>query len=159
MTEPGKTAIDAASYPMLAADAAKRRGRYFLTLRGLDNVGIDPAGQLHNPHGLPEEAVCRALEDWLTKRRQRGTAIATRAAATRAKRRQRKVEEAAKRFRTNGGLFGPADRCEICHKKLTDPEAIRVGIGPECWQDVLRQATGPHEVTLSAGKVSLTGLP
>ena len=33
-----------------------------------------------------------------------------------------------------------ADKCRKCGKRLTDPESIKRGFGPECWY----QLTGQH---------------
>lgn len=35
-------------------------------------------------------------------------------------------------------------RCQKCGKKLTDPESIKRGYGPECWETISGQIYSPQ---------------
>ena len=83
----------------------------------------------------PDEIV-RAIYTALTGRRERRRESAARAAVTRAKRRQLKVERVVQRYRETGVLT-PSKKCRICGRALDDYESIQRGIGSECWQGVL----------------------
>ncbi|MBR0778733.1 hypothetical protein JQ625_28230 [Bradyrhizobium diazoefficiens] len=69
------------------------------------------------------------------ERKQREEAIA-RGVAKRAKRREQKFREAVQALRDNA--LRPMSYCRCCKKDLTDPASIARGIGPECWEHVLK---------------------
>jgi hypothetical protein len=104
----------------------------------LYDVGILADGSLHNPNGYPEDEVRRRVEWANEQRRLRRSNGARKAAATRSKRRERRVYAVVEKLKA-GGKLPPASRCVICTKLLTDPESIERGIGSDCWQDVLHR--------------------
>jgi hypothetical protein len=69
------------------------------------------------------------------KRRSDG---ARKAAATRARRKELRLAEIASYWQETGRLPGPLPACSLCGRKLTEPESIKRGIGPECWEGVLK---------------------
>jgi Family of unknown function (DUF6011) len=56
---------------------------------------------------------------------------------TRARRREQRIWQAADAIRKGAGIGRRGD-CYCCGKLLTDPISIERGIGPECWEHVLR---------------------
>jgi hypothetical protein len=64
--------------------------------------------------------------------------IAKEAAATRARRREKKIDTVALKVSVQGNV-GPRSTCACCGKALTDPESIQLGIGPECWRVILQR--------------------
>lgn len=87
---------------------------------------------------VPERELVEALVLANRRLNERRSASAKKAAQTRALRRERDVADIAKQWAA-GKRIGPRTHCDICGKGLTDPKAIERGIGPECWQDVLRE--------------------
>jgi hypothetical protein len=83
----------------------------------------------------PEEIV-RTIYDALKRERERRRESAAKAAVTRAKRRQLKIDLVVQRYRETGVLT-PSKKCQICGRALDDHESIQRGIGSECWQGVL----------------------
>jgi uncharacterized protein DUF6011 len=55
------------------------------------------------------------------------------------RRREDRIYEAADAYRQGNGI-GNGTTCYICSRRLTDPPSITRGIGPECWEGVLRLA-------------------
>jgi Family of unknown function (DUF6011) len=106
----------------------------------LFDVGIERDGTLINPHDYPKDIVRAAVTAADARRYERQSNAAKKAAATRAVRRELKVNKAADRIRTYSGI-GARRTCFICGKGLSDAISINRGIGPECWQDVLTQIT------------------
>jgi hypothetical protein len=100
------------------------------------NVGFRKDGTLHNPNGYPDDEVRAAVAAAEERRHQRRQEGAAKAAATRRRRQERRVYEVAQKIAT-GGTYGPARRCVVCLKGLSDPESIDRGIGSDCWQGVL----------------------
>lgn len=70
------------------------------------------------------------------RERQRREEAIARGVATRARRREKDFREAIQALRDNA--LRPADHCRCCKKPLTDPPSIARGIGPECWEHVLK---------------------
>jgi hypothetical protein len=110
----------------------------------LHNVGILADGTLHNPNGYSPDIVRQAVEAANAHGHLRRSEATKRAGKTRAVRREKRVAEAAKCILAGIGI-GEATRCQICLKDLSDPESIKRGIGPECWQDVLALVTEKKE--------------
>jgi hypothetical protein len=75
-----------------------------------------------------------------TTDRERRSAAAKLAAATRAHSRQQVLFRVVRRLR-EGGTFTPAEFCEICGRWLDDRQSKARGIGPECWWHVLAGLT------------------
>ncbi len=117
---------------------------HFIPHKGerLFSVGILPDGTLWNPNRYPEDLVREAVFEADERRRQkiaenRGRG-AKKAAVTRARRREMELLTVAKKMLRDEKI-GPALRCVLCFKALTDPLSINRGIGPECWQHVLQR--------------------
>jgi Family of unknown function (DUF6011) len=70
------------------------------------------------------------------RERQRRERAIARGVATRARRREEKFREAVQALRDN--KLQPAGFCRCCAKFLSDPASIERGIGPECWEVVLK---------------------
>jgi hypothetical protein len=105
----------------------------------LFNVGILADGTLHNPNGYDEalvrEAVRRADERW----HARCSAAARKAAITRQRRLEKRIHEIARELKDNRWkMRGPRPNCFVCGKGFSDGESKARGIGPECWQRILR---------------------
>lgn len=98
-------------------------------------VGILDDGTLHNPNGYPDELVRAAVLAADADDHERRSQAARKAAVTRRARTERLVYQAAKQLLA-GRRFGPAAKCVICRKGLSDDASIERGIGSECWQDV-----------------------
>jgi hypothetical protein len=101
----------------------------------LFDVGILDDGTLHNPNGYPDEIVRNAVLAADARRHERRSKAAKKAAITRARRQERRVQQAAERILEKD--IGPRAHCYICGRHLTDEVSIRRGIGSECWQGVL----------------------
>ena len=104
--------------------------------RRLEEVGIYADGTLRNPHGYPEDDVREAVMDAVARWRANRSEAAKKAAATRARRRELLVHQIARRIVER--TFEPGQHCALCRRGLTDPASQARGIGPECWEDVLR---------------------
>jgi hypothetical protein len=105
------------------------------------DVWIEPDGSLHNPFNhQPEELVRTAVLEADAKKTERMANAAKQAVATRKRRREARIHEAAKRYLSERGV-GKQTHCYCCHRVLTDPESIDRGIGPECWEHVLYHVT------------------
>jgi hypothetical protein len=102
----------------------------------LREVGVLGDSSLHNPNGYPADLVREAVAAANDRRRRRRSEAATRAAETRRRRTDKLVYDTAARIMA-GERLGPAARCCICRRALSDPQSIRRGIGSECWQSVL----------------------
>ncbi len=85
----------------------------------------------------PSDIIARAVYDALARRHARRSAAATRAAATRAQRRERRVYQVAKAIYEDDRDDVVTSHCRICGRGLADPESLSRGVGSECWQDVL----------------------
>lgn len=107
----------------------------------LFDVGILADGTLHNPNGYPEDVVRCAVQAADARRHERHSQAATKAAVTRASRREKKITQAVKRLMAGLAALDdakPHNNCRICGKSITDADSRLRGIGPECWQDILR---------------------
>ena len=100
------------------------------------DVGILDDGSLHSPNGYLESAVHAAVLAADTRKHERRKQAAKKAAVTRARRRELKVDWIARRI-VEKQQTGPQSHCHICGRGLSDPPSIERGIGSECWQDVL----------------------
>jgi hypothetical protein len=94
------------------------------------NVGLKDDGSLYNPHNYSEETA-RAAIAYEAER------IAQQAAATRQRRYQQRIHSIAKQILEEDGI-GERHSCALCKKVLTDPISVKRGIGPECWDRVMR---------------------
>ena len=101
----------------------------------LESVGIFADGTLHNPRGYPERDVREAVLAAVERRKARRSAAATKAARTRAGRREHLVHQIARRIA--GHRFEAGVHCAVCRRALTDPASQARGVGPECWEDVV----------------------
>src|SRR6185312_10271529 len=95
------------------------------------NFGINRDGSLHNPKNHPEHAIRAIIDKEEERRRQVRVDGAKRAAVTRARRREARINQVANDIRTGKGI-GNTTECVICEKSLTDVESQMRGIGPEC---------------------------
>jgi hypothetical protein len=100
------------------------------------NVGVEQDGSLFNPNGYPEDKLRLVIERVFEEKHKRRSAGAKKAAVTRAKRVEAKLYEVVQRLK-DGGTFLTAAECEICGKRLDDPQSRARGIGSDCWQRVL----------------------
>lgn len=105
-----------------------------------DDVGIRPDGTLYNPNGYPENEVRAAVLAAEERQRERRSKRAKMAAETRRLRRERLVHITVQRILA-GHPIGPRANCAICRRCLDDPQSVHRGIGPECWQDIMRDVT------------------
>jgi hypothetical protein len=130
--------------PRLAMSALDREypgrlGWRWISVAGehFSGVGIFTDGALDNPRGYPETRLYPVLL-WAvadTARQQReGVA---RGVAKRKARRESRIAQAVAAHLAGRGI-GDRRRCYICDKHLTDPVSIARGIGPECWDNILR---------------------
>lgn len=103
----------------------------------LYDVGILPDGTLHNPRGYPDDQVRMAVLAANARRHERASVSAKKAGATRRLRQKRRVYDIARQI-SEGHIYGPLSHCFICGRHLDDPQSIERGIGPECWQGVLK---------------------
>jgi Family of unknown function (DUF6011) len=94
------------------------------------NVGLKDDGSLYNPNNYPEDKA-RAAIAYEAER------IARQAAATRQRRYQQRIHSIAKQILEADGI-GERHCCALCKKALTDPTSVKRGIGPECWDHVMR---------------------
>lgn len=124
-------------YPRLAKYLTRHGSANYLRAGSYTHIGIDRDGTLLNPNGYPEAAVFQALEEALQRRHDWRTDAAKRAAVTRARRREKRIADAAARY-TAGNSIGPRETCVVCRKTLTDPVSISRGIGSDCWQEILK---------------------
>ena len=93
-------------------------------------------GTLRNPRGYPERDVREAVLAAVELRKARRSAAATKAAGTRARRREHLVHQIARRIAER--RFEPGVNCAVCRRAPSDPASQARGIGPECWEDVVR---------------------
>jgi hypothetical protein len=101
------------------------------------SVGIEADGTLWNPNGYPEDRVRELVAGALEREHQRHEEAIKRGVAKRKRRRETRIHEAARKLLIKAGI-GDSDRCYCCNKLLSDPVSMRRGIGPECWEIVLR---------------------
>ena len=104
----------------------------------LFKIGILADGTLHNPNGYPDDVVRAAVLAADARKHDRRSRASKKAAATNSERRTLKVRIIARRL-VVGQATGPASRCYVCRRKLTDQLSKSRGVGSECWQDVLSQ--------------------
>jgi hypothetical protein len=103
-----------------------------------NNVGIERDGRLWNPNGYPEERLRPVVEYFVNKELEERAAAIKRGVEKRKQRRLSRIAEAAHKLRTQAGI-GDRLSCYCCSKALTDPVSIKRGIGPECWEHVVRR--------------------
>jgi Family of unknown function (DUF6011) len=103
-----------------------------------ERVGIERDGSLWNPNGYPEERVRPIVEYFVNQKLVQRVAAIKRGVETRKRRRLTRIAEAAHKLRTQAGI-GDRLCCYCCNKAFTDPVSIKRGIGPECWEHVVRR--------------------
>lgn len=91
--------------------------------------------------GITERTALEALVSANRRQHERRSKAASKAADTRARRRERLVYEVAQRLK-DGGTLTPSARCIFCRRALSDAESRARGIGAECWQGALKVAEG-----------------
>ena len=101
------------------------------------DVGILADGLLFNPNGYPGDVVRAQVLAADERKRQRRSDRAKKGAATRARRRASRTHQVALAV-AKGLKTGPRSKCWVCGRKLDDPTSKGIGIGSECWQEVLR---------------------
>jgi hypothetical protein len=128
-----------------------RKYRWVRTKLGVvfHDVGILADGTLHNPRGYPEDAVRAAVLATIEEQAQERSQAAKKAAATRTRRRERKIYEIIKKLEL-GHKYGPAQHCVVCGKWLGDPESIERGIGSDCWQQIINRVVPELKSKLAA---------
>lgn len=99
-------------------------------------VGVNDDGSVWNPNNYPEDVVRAAVAGADQRRREARSASAQKAAATAKRRREKRVHEIAKAIVAGADMS--STKCRLCRRALTYPEAIKRGIGSECWENVLR---------------------
>ena len=102
-----------------------------------NEVGIAEDGELINPNNYPEAQVRGGHRARLRNAAEKRKVAGTKAAATRKRRHDLKVDQIAARI-VAGHRYGPNDHCASCGRTLSDQESIERGIGSECWGDLLR---------------------
>jgi hypothetical protein len=124
------------------------------------DVWIEEDGSLHNPNQYPDEelvrvAVLRADAQQVAQK----TKQIERAVATRRKRQEARIHQAAKLILSEIGI-SKQNNCFCCHKGLGDSASIERGIGSECWQHVLvAMESGTTETPVSDDGVYALLLP
>ena len=83
----------------------------------------------------PDE-ITRGIYEALRRRREKARQAAKKAAVTRARRRELKVQKVVQGYLETGKLF-PTKKCRVCGRALNDSESIARGVGSECWQDIM----------------------
>jgi hypothetical protein len=68
----------------------------------------------------------------------------------RRERREKLIYEAAEAIRARKHI-GERHSCYCCQKRMTDPEFIARGIGPECWQHVLDRVQAYQDARATQG--------
>jgi len=101
----------------------------------LCSIGILDDGTLHNPNSYPEDIVRAAVLAADARKHDRRSMAAKKAAGTRKSRQQKKIAQIARRILAGMGI-GKRNHCEICGRRLDDPESVARGVGSECWQEV-----------------------
>jgi Family of unknown function (DUF6011) len=119
------------------------------------SIGIEADGSLWNPNGYPEDRVRELVTGALERARQRHEKAIKRGVEKRKRRRETRIHEAARKLLIEAGI-GDRDRCYCCNKLLSDPVSMKRGIGPECWEIVLRrrEQLRPQEQRLTAEAAS-----
>jgi hypothetical protein len=131
---------------------------HYYFIDGMKNVGINKDGSLWNPNGYPEDRIRVSIDRVLEQRRQRRSAGAKRAAQTRKRRQEQNLYNVVQRL-MDGGTFIPANNCEICGKRLDDPQSKVRGIGSDCWQRVLTRLEASERVRDDDSAEGLFELP
>jgi uncharacterized protein DUF6011 len=121
-----------------------RPPRWWRQVGDFHEVAIRDDGSLWNPNNYPEAAVRQAIADAEARLQARKQESIKRGVEKRAQRREQRIWAAADAIRTGAGI-GPRDTCFCCRKALTDPPSIARGIGPECWEGVLRTVENETE--------------
>jgi Family of unknown function (DUF6011) len=114
----------------------------------LYEVGILADGTLHNPRNYPDDLVRTAVLAAIERMAQWRSEAAQKAAATRARRRGKKLYTIIEKLRL-GHKYGPTSHCVVCNKGLGDPESISRGIGSDCWQEILKRLEQSESTTAS----------
>lgn len=103
----------------------------------IHDVAYLPDGSIQ-ANGHDPETVARAILSAVLSDKVARSKAAQKAAATRAKRREKQLYRLVKHIR-DGGQFVPSSTCRLCGKKVEDADSIARGIGPDCWQTVMRE--------------------
>lgn len=109
-------------------------------------VGVNDDGSVWNPNNYPEDVVRAAVAGADQRRREARSESAKKGAATAKRRRERRVHEISKAI--VAGTDMSSTKCRLRRRALTDPEAIKRGIGSECWENVLRVIEETSAATL-----------
>jgi len=112
-------------------------------------VTFSADGSVCSSSDSDEITTLRALVTANRRVKQRRSKAAKKAAATRTRRRELKLARVVQRWEDTGLLPGPRYSCALCGRGVTDPESIKRGIGPECWQDVLKLTQRGLETALA----------
>lgn len=139
--EPTRREIDKAEREKQLERQAERNrdrpSRWWRSVGGFHEVAVRDDGSLWNPNNYPEADVRAAIAGAKARRAESKQKSIRQAVETRARRREQRIWQAADAIR-NGAGIGQRDDCYCCAKTLTDPISIERGIGPECWEHVLR---------------------
>ena len=92
---------------------------------------------LLNPIGYDDDLTRSAIEEAEAQRHARRKEAAAKAAVTRKRRLEKRVAHVAE-WILRGNALSARDYCAVCGKELNDPQSTSRGIGPECWQVILK---------------------
>ncbi len=128
----------------LAAQAERTRdrpSRWWPQAGEFREVAVRDDGSLWNPNGYADADVRAAIAKAEARLAERKQESIQRGVEKRAKRREQRIWAAAEAIRKGAGI-GHRLNCYCCRKALTDPASIERGIGPECWEHVLKAVEG-----------------
>lgn len=129
--------VETLRYEALKATNGKSQKWRWIRYQGvcLQNLMLQADGTA-SADGVDEATALQAIIDANSRRNQRRSIAAKRAATTRAKRRQVRLYGVVKQHMSDG-KFPSALHCRICGRGLSDAESKARGIGSECWAEVL----------------------
>lgn len=104
------------------------------------NVAALPDGTIES-NGYDEKRVAGLILLELVVEARKRSLAAKKAAETRAIRRERMAYKIAQKILSGAGVT-PSDNCHLCGKAVSDDESRQRGIGPDCWQFILRLVEG-----------------